>query len=139
MLLPTYDGDRAKGESVGRHTTLIKFYDDELEMRYSNYLVEHNMLDTFNDEDHGPKHFVRILPYERSGLECLLAGRGTTNHGCRTPQPFCARGRRFSFCAATFWVPTRRLQCCGETVATSSHPRLDRNACLLLKGEIGRL
>jgi hypothetical protein len=32
-------------------TTLMMFYDDELEMRYSNFLVRHNMLDTFNDED----------------------------------------------------------------------------------------
>jgi len=37
--------------NVSGATTLIMFYDDELEMRYSNFLVRHNMLDSFNDED----------------------------------------------------------------------------------------
>jgi len=43
-------GQGQKG-SLSAATTLIMSYDDELEIRYSNFLVRYNMLDTFNDED----------------------------------------------------------------------------------------
>ncbi|HXY09344.1 MAG TPA: hypothetical protein VEI52_15990 [Terriglobales bacterium] len=43
-------GQGQKG-SLSAATTLIMFYDYELKIRYSNFLVRHNMLDTFNDED----------------------------------------------------------------------------------------
>jgi len=42
---------RGQKGSLSAATTLIMFYDDELEMRYSNFLVRHNMLDTFKEED----------------------------------------------------------------------------------------
>jgi len=43
--------EQGQNRSPSAATTLIMYYDDELEIRYSNFLMRHNMLDTFNDED----------------------------------------------------------------------------------------
>jgi hypothetical protein len=64
-------GQGQKG-GLAAATTLMSFYDDELEIRYSNFLVRHNMLDTFNDEDQAG---VRWLQFGSNGDRLSLLGR----------------------------------------------------------------